>query len=79
MRTPQALRSVDRQAAVVTEYEHADGSRIAVDFGAAHGDLAVDVLDDTAIVIAGGEQFEFGLPSEANEVTANNGVLTIAE
>ena len=79
MRTPQALRSVDHRDAVVTEYEHDDGSHIAVDFGAAHGDLALDVVDDTAIVIAGGERFEFALPSEANGVTTNNGVLTITE
>ena len=79
MRTPQELRTANDRGTVVTEHEYDDGGLVAVDFGTARGDLAVDVLDDTAIVIAGNEQFEFELPDEASEVTANNGVLTIAE
>ncbi|EMA47214.1 DUF7127 family protein [Halococcus saccharolyticus] len=79
MRTPQELRTTDDRGTVVTEYEYDDGSLVAVDFGADRGDLAVDVLDDTAIVVASDEQFEFELPDEATEVAANNGVLTITE
>lgn len=79
VRTPQELRTADDRGTVVSEHEYDDGSLVAVDFGAARGDLTVDILDDTAIVIAGDEQFEFELPDEATEVDANNGVLTIAE
>jgi len=79
MRTPQALRTADDRGTVVTEHEYDDGSLVTVDFGTTRGDLAVDILDDMAIVIAGDDQFEFELPDEASEVATNNGVLTIAE
>ena len=79
MRAPQELRATDDRGTVVTEHDYDDGSLVAVDFGTARGDLAVDIVDDTAIVIAGDEQFEFELPAEASEVAANNGVLTITE
>lgn len=79
MRTPQELRTADRQGAVVSEHKYDGESVIAVDFGTDHADLTVDIVDDTAIVIADSEQFEFELPSEASKVTANNGILTIVE
>jgi hypothetical protein len=77
VRTPNELRTIDGQDTVATEYEYDGESIIAVDFGRVHGDLTVDIVDDTAIVIANSDQFEFELPNEASEVTANNGVLTI--
>jgi hypothetical protein len=79
MRTPQELRTTDRQNTVATEHEYDGESLIAVDFGRTHADLTVDIVDDTAIVITDSDQFEFDLPSEASEVTANNGVLTITD
>ena len=79
MRAPQELRSAGQQDAVVTEHEYDSGSLVAVDFGRSHADLTVDIVDDTAIVITDSDQFEFRLPSEASEVTTNNGVLTITE
>ncbi len=77
MRIPNELRTTDSQDTVATEYEYDGESVIAVDFGRAHADPTVDIVDDTAIVITNSGQFEFELPNEASEVTANNGVLTI--
>lgn len=79
MKVPEPLRNVDRSDAVVRTLEYEDGSVIAVDFGHAVGDLVIDVVGSTAIVLADDEQFEFELPPEASDVSARNGILTIEE
>ncbi|WP_254864183.1 DUF7127 family protein [Halovivax gelatinilyticus] len=79
MNVPQPLQDATERGIVVRVNEYDDGSVIAVDLGASAGEIAVDVVDETAIVVAGEQQFEFDVPPEANLVTENNGVLTIAE
>lgn len=77
VRTPQELRSTDKQDTVVAEHEYDGESFIAVDFGRNHADLVVDIVGSTAIVVTDNDQFDFALPSEASGVTTNNGVVTI--
>lgn len=77
METPEALRAVDQQTVAVREYEYDDGTVIVVDFGRTIDDLSVDIVDETAIVVVDDQQIEFEVPSGANEVIANDGILTI--
>lgn len=79
METPHELRSTDEEKVLVRRYDYDDGTVIAVDFGGSADDPVVDVVDDTAIVVAGDRQVEFELPDEASDVVANNGTITIAE
>lgn len=79
MKVPKSLKNVDRDEAVVRTFEYDDGSVIAVDFGNSAADLSIDVVDSTAIIVTGDEQFEFELPPESTDVSVRNGVLTIEE
>ena len=78
MDTPGVLRSeADEDENVsVTRNEYEDELVIAVDFGPGV-DAELDVVGDTAIVVAGDRQLEFEIPPEADEITTNDGVLTI--
>ena len=78
MNVPRALRSVDAYGAVIRRNEYRDGYTIVVDFGTSR-EVSVDVVDDTAIVVAGDHQFEFDVPDGAGTISVNNGVLTIEE
>lgn len=78
MRTPHQLEGIEENDAVVRTFDYGEESVIAVDFGATV-DIAVDIVDDTAIVVAADQQYEFEVPEEADEVAADNGVLTITE
>lgn len=78
METPHELRSVEQRDVLVSRLEYDDGTVIAADFGG-EDEITVDVVGDTAIVVAGDRQVEFELPEGANEVTTNNGTLTITE
>lgn len=79
METPHELRTVDEQDGSVRTRTYDDGSVIVADFGADAGDLSVDVVGDTVIVVADDRQVEFELPEGADEISVNNGVLTIEE
>lgn len=59
----------------VRRYEYEDGEVLAADFGHA-ADATVDVVDGTAIVVVGDEQYDVDLDGDANAFI-NNGVLTI--
>ena len=80
MEAPRQLRSAadERENITITRREYDDENVIAVDFGPGV-EASVDVVGDTAIVVAGDQQFEFEIPAEATEVTANDGVLVIKE
>lgn len=69
--------AADDRDVAVRSHEYDDGSLVAVDFGPGAGDLAVDTVGRTVIVVAGDEQVEFERPAEAAELTANGGVLTL--
>ena len=72
-----------RQGRFVRRYDYDDGTVVAADLGADDENVAVDVVDGTAIVVvergvdAGDEEFEFDLPGPAASVDTQNGVLTI--
>lgn len=79
METPHELRTVDQRDGHVRTRRYDDGSVIVADFGTDAGEISVDVVGDTAIVVAGEQQIEFELPEGADEISVNNGVLTIEE
>ena len=67
--------------ALLRRYEYEDGWVIAADLGADAEDVSVDTVGETAIVaIESGDEpveSEFELPSEADSVTVENGVVTV--
>lgn len=78
MDAPSGLREAadDRDDISIARREYDDATVVAVDFG--QGVRArLDVVGDTAIVVANDRQFEFEVPDEATDVTANDGVLAI--
>ncbi|MDL5362928.1 hypothetical protein [Halalkalicoccus sp. NIPERK01] len=77
METPRELRSVDQRDVLVSRIEYDDGTVIAADFGG--DEVTLDVVGETAIVVAGDRQVEFDLPEGASDVAVNNGTLTIEE
>lgn len=79
METPQELETAANEQADVDirHYEYDGDDVIAVDFGPSTGEPSVDVVGDTAIVVLNDRQFEFEVPIDASEITANDGVLTI--
>lgn len=80
METPPELRDVagDKDDITISNREYEDESIIAVDFGSTGEKPTVDVVDETAIVTVGGKQFEFDVPAGANDITVNDGILTIS-
>lgn len=79
MRIPARLQEVDQQEAIIREYEYDNTTAITADFGPAASDISIDIVDETAIVVVSGEQFEFEFPDNADEIAAKNGILTIEE
>ena len=80
MKTPPELRAAEkRENIVITTREYADETIIAVDFGPSVAAPTLDIVDDTAIVVLDDQQFEFGIPPEATDVTLNDGILTIKD
>lgn len=77
MNVPERLRETNRRNAVIRERADGHTAAIVVDFGPEAGDIAIDVVDDTAIVVVGDDHFEFELPDDAGDLSANNGVLTV--
>lgn len=77
--TPQ--HSAGGREVFARRYEYDDESVIAIDLGGAAGEVSVDVVDGTAIVVIeteeGERQEEFDLPSEEARAFIRNGVLTI--
>jgi len=62
--------------APLRRYEYDDAVVLAADIGIT-GDATVDVVDDTAIVVVGDEQYDFDLPSGDARAFIRNGVLTV--
>lgn len=77
VKIPEQLREIDRQEAIVREYEYDNLTAITVDFGPEASDVSVDIVGKTALVIAGDDQFEFELPDNVNKISTKNGILTI--
>lgn len=81
METPSELEDVagKREEIKITERDYEGENVVAVDFGPTGDEPAVDVIDDTAIVVVGDRQFEFEVPDGATDITVNDGILTITE
>ncbi|SDJ61835.1 hypothetical protein SAMN05216226_10635 [Halovenus aranensis] len=72
MRLKQTLRE---QGLETRRVDYEDRTEYVSDFGSRDG-VSVDVVGDTAIVVAGEEQHDVELPADAR-VFLNNDVLTI--
>jgi hypothetical protein len=62
--------------APLRQYEYDDAVVLAADLGVV-GDATVDVVDGTAIVVVGDEQYDFEVPAGDARAFIRNGVLTI--
>lgn len=80
MEAPQQLQSAadERDDITITRRDYEDEDIVAVDFGQGV-EASLDVVDETAIVVANDRQFEFEIPPEATDVEANDGILVIRE
>ncbi|MFC6824201.1 hypothetical protein [Halopelagius fulvigenes] len=80
MEAPRQLRSAasEQEDITIAHRDYEGENVVAIDFGAGV-EATVDILGDTAIVVAGDRQFEFDVPPEATEITTNDGILLIKE
>lgn len=80
MEAPPELRSAanERENVGIARREEDGRTLIAIDFGPGV-EASLDVVGDTAIVVAGDRQFEFEVPDEASDITVNDGILVIEE
>lgn len=72
MNLKQTLREQDFES---RRFAYDDRTEYVIDFGVG-ADAAVDIVDDTAIVVVGNEQHDIEVPGNAR-VFMSNGVLTI--
>ena len=71
------MPTTQHDTAMVRRYDYDDRTVFVADFGAA-GAPAVDVVDGTAILVAGdGTQREFDLPPGQVQAINRNGVVSI--
>jgi hypothetical protein len=74
--TPELKQFDERDGDAVSRYEYDDQIVYAADIGP--GEAAVDVVDNTVMLVRGDEQAEFDVPEPGTaEATINNGVLTV--
>lgn len=80
MKAPRQLRSAadEREDITIAHREYEDENVVAIDFGPGV-EATLNIVGETAIVVAGESQFEFEIPAEATEVTTNDGILLIKE
>ena len=69
---------IRNEGQVARQYDYDDGSVLAVDFGT-DTEASVDLVDETVIVVADDQQYEFELPDGADDAHTfmKNGVLTV--
>ena len=61
----------------VRRFEYDDGTNVlAADLGVGR-DVSVDVVDETAIVVAGSDQYDLEVPAGDAQAFIKNGVLTV--
>ncbi|MDZ7746345.1 MAG: hypothetical protein U5K28_07465 [Halobacteriales archaeon] len=60
----------------VTQYEQGDIVGFVADVGAG-SDATADVIDGTAMVVVGDDQYEFDVPAGDATARVNNGVVTV--
>ncbi|RBI58459.1 hypothetical protein DMJ13_26945 [halophilic archaeon] len=80
MEVPYQLQSAadEQDDITITRREYEEESVITVDFGP-DVEASLDIVGETAIVVAGDRQFEFDRPTEATDITTNDGMLIITE
>ena len=79
MEAPQQLRTAaEREDVSITQREVDGTPEMTIDFGPSV-DADLDVVGDTAIVVAGDQQYEFDVPAGTSEITTNDGMLIIRE
>ncbi|MFB6174160.1 MAG: hypothetical protein ABEI39_05900 [Halobacteriales archaeon] len=64
------------EGALVRRYEYDDRTTVVADLGPG-AEASVDVVDGTAILVAGDRQRELDLPEGDVQAVNNNGVVTI--
>lgn len=69
-------RLASREDVVATHYEDDDRAVFVADLGAS-ADGAVDIVDGTAMVVIGDEQYEFSVPAGETTARVHNGVVTV--
>jgi hypothetical protein len=69
------LQQLKEEGIVARRFEDEDGLVLVADFGRST-DAAVDVVDETVIVVAGDDHHEFDVGADARAFM-NNSVLTI--
>ncbi|ELY92361.1 hypothetical protein C483_07898 [Natrialba hulunbeirensis JCM 10989] len=81
METPPELEAAagEQDEITITNRQYDEEQVIAVDFGQVAGQPTLDIVGETAIVVIDEAQFEFGIPTDANEVKINDGILTIRD
>ena len=80
MEAPRELRSaVEAREDVTVAHRDYDGETLlVVDFGP-EVEVSAAVVNGRVIVVAGDQQIEFDVPSEAAAVSANGGMLLIRQ
>ena len=67
--------------AIARRYDYGDHAAVVADFGPDEGDISVDVVGDTALVVVerdgDSETRELSLPEGAAQAYINNGVVSI--
>ena len=78
MEAPGELRSAadSRDDITIARREYDDENVVVVDFGP-EVHPSIDIVDDVAIVVAGDDQYEFEVPSDASDISVNDGMLLI--
>lgn len=69
-------RFARRENVVASRYEEDGRVLFVADLGD-DAEVSADVVDGTAIVVHGGEQYEFAVPDGDASVAVNNGVVTV--
>ncbi|MFC7138959.1 hypothetical protein ACFQMA_03795 [Halosimplex aquaticum] len=78
MEAPSTLQSAaaEDEDIAITRRDVDGQTVIVVDFGE-QVDAKLDVVGDTAIVVAGDRQFEFEVTDEVTDLSVNDGMLTL--
>jgi HSP20 family molecular chaperone IbpA len=76
--TPELQQFDERDGDTLSRYEYENSVVYAADIGFDAGEVAVDIVDGTVMVVRGDEQADFEIPESGTaEATLKNGVLTV--
>lgn len=69
-------RFARREDAIARQYDYEDRTVFVADLGPGR-DGSIDLLEGTAIVVVGDEQYEFDVPEGEARASMSNGVVTV--